>query len=39
MDLKNSQVNKICHPDNHPYLCKGLYKAKKFIPLLSTLGY
>ncbi|SMN12258.1 FIG01199357: hypothetical protein [uncultured Candidatus Thioglobus sp.] len=24
VDLKNYQVNKICHPDNHPYLCKGL---------------
>ncbi|SMN10572.1 FIG01199357: hypothetical protein [uncultured Candidatus Thioglobus sp.] len=25
-DLKNSQVNKICHPDNRPYLCKDLCK-------------
>ncbi|SMM99365.1 hypothetical protein SPONL_549 [uncultured Candidatus Thioglobus sp.] len=24
VDLKNSQLNKICHPDNHPYLCKDL---------------
>ncbi|SFV89461.1 hypothetical protein MNB_SUP05-SYMBIONT-7-28 [hydrothermal vent metagenome] len=24
MDLKNSQINKICHFANHPYLCKGL---------------
>ncbi|SMN11615.1 hypothetical protein SPBRAN_1901 [uncultured Candidatus Thioglobus sp.] len=38
MNLKNFQVNKICHPDSHPYLCKGLLK-QKIIPLLSTLGY
>ena len=25
VDLKNSQINKICHFANHPYLCKGLY--------------
>ncbi|CAC9591559.1 hypothetical protein CRYPA_1922 [uncultured Candidatus Thioglobus sp.] len=25
VDLKNSQINKICHFSNHPYLCKGLY--------------
>ncbi|SMN00807.1 hypothetical protein SPONL_1565 [uncultured Candidatus Thioglobus sp.] len=24
VDLKNSQLNKICHPDNYPYLYKGL---------------
>ncbi|SMN10888.1 FIG01199357: hypothetical protein [uncultured Candidatus Thioglobus sp.] len=24
--LKNFQVNKTCHPDNHPYLCKGRSK-------------
>ncbi|SMN11569.1 FIG01199357: hypothetical protein [uncultured Candidatus Thioglobus sp.] len=26
VNLKNSQLDKICHLDNHPYLCKGLYK-------------
>ncbi|SFV89141.1 hypothetical protein MNB_SUP05-SYMBIONT-5-146 [hydrothermal vent metagenome] len=24
VDLKNFQINKICHFANHPYLCKGL---------------
>jgi hypothetical protein len=24
VDLKNFQLNKICHFANHPYLCKGL---------------
>ncbi|SMN10871.1 FIG01199357: hypothetical protein [uncultured Candidatus Thioglobus sp.] len=24
VNLKNDQVNKICHPDNHSYLCQGL---------------
>ncbi|SFV88061.1 hypothetical protein MNB_SUP05-SYMBIONT-5-1266 [hydrothermal vent metagenome] len=24
VDLKNSQINKICHFANHPYLYKGL---------------
>ncbi|SMN12108.1 FIG01199357: hypothetical protein [uncultured Candidatus Thioglobus sp.] len=26
VDLKNSQLDKICHSANHPYLCKGLYE-------------
>ncbi|SFV87176.1 hypothetical protein MNB_SUP05-SYMBIONT-4-378 [hydrothermal vent metagenome] len=26
VDLKNFQINKICHFANHPYLCKGLIK-------------
>jgi len=25
VNLKNFQINKICHLTNHPYLCKGLY--------------
>ncbi|MBA5248793.1 MAG: hypothetical protein FE834_04570 [Gammaproteobacteria bacterium] len=24
VDLKNSKINKICHPVNHSYLCKSL---------------
>jgi len=27
VDLKNFQINKICHFANHPYLYKGLTKA------------
>ncbi|SFV88532.1 hypothetical protein MNB_SUP05-SYMBIONT-5-590 [hydrothermal vent metagenome] len=32
VDLKNFQINKICHFANHPYLCKDL-KLHTFVLL------
>jgi hypothetical protein len=29
VNLKNSQLNKICHFAHHPYLCKGLNLMQK----------